>query len=75
MKSLRDDSLPIDVTRDDPVHRHGNEFCFRKILNLCQRCSNKNLCFTVSNEEKQQFVQSNNYCIGENFDNDNFGFG
>ncbi|XP_043471974.1 ankyrin-2-like isoform X2 [Leptopilina heterotoma] len=51
MKSLRDDSLPIDVTRDDPVHRH------------------------VSKEEKQQFVESNNYCIGENFDNDNFGFG
>ncbi|XP_051156914.1 ankyrin-2-like isoform X2 [Leptopilina boulardi] len=51
MKSLRDDSLPIDVTRDDPIHRH------------------------VSKEEKQQFVQSNNYCIGENFDNDNFGFG
>jgi hypothetical protein len=21
MKSLRDDSLPIDVTRDDPVHK------------------------------------------------------
>ena len=23
MKSLRDDSLPIDVTRDDPIHRQG----------------------------------------------------
>ncbi|XP_029669474.1 ankyrin-2-like [Formica exsecta] len=44
MKSLRDDSLPIDVTRDDPVHRQ------------------------VTKEEKQQFVQSNNYCLAENFD-------
>lgn len=25
MKSLRDDSLPIDVTRDDPVHRQGKK--------------------------------------------------
>lgn len=25
MKNLRDDSLPIDVTRDDPVHRQGKE--------------------------------------------------
>ncbi|XP_012285655.2 LOW QUALITY PROTEIN: ankyrin-2 [Orussus abietinus] len=44
MKSLRDDSLPIDVTRDDPIHRQ------------------------VSKEEKQEFVQSNNYCLAENFD-------
>ncbi|XP_050453725.1 ankyrin-2-like isoform X1 [Cataglyphis hispanica] len=44
MKSLRDDSLPIDVTRDDPVHR------------------------PITKEEKQQFVQSNNYCLAENFD-------
>lgn len=27
MKSLRDDSLPIDVTRDDPAHRHGKVLC------------------------------------------------
>lgn len=26
MKSLRDDSLPIDVTRDDPVHRQGKKY-------------------------------------------------
>jgi len=26
MKNLRDDSLPIDVTRDDPVHRQGKEY-------------------------------------------------
>lgn len=26
MKSLRDDSLPIDVTRDDPIHRQGKIF-------------------------------------------------
>ncbi|XP_033226076.1 ankyrin-2-like isoform X1 [Belonocnema kinseyi] len=52
MKSLRDDSLPIDVTRDDPVHR------------------------PVTKEEKQQFVQSNNYCMAENFDsNDNMNLG
>ncbi|XP_020290962.1 ankyrin-3-like isoform X2 [Pseudomyrmex gracilis] len=44
MKSLRDDSLPIDVTRDDPVHRQ------------------------VTSEEKQDFTQSNNYCLAENFD-------
>ena len=32
MKSLRDDSLPIDVTRDDPIHRQGKIHkiaCFR----------------------------------------------
>ncbi|XP_019700064.1 ankyrin-2 isoform X2 [Harpegnathos saltator] len=44
MKSLRDDSLPIDVTRDDPIHRQ------------------------VTKEEKQEFTQSNNYCLAENFD-------
>ncbi|XP_011872627.1 PREDICTED: ankyrin-2-like isoform X2 [Vollenhovia emeryi] len=51
MKSLRDDSLPIDVTRDDPVHRQ------------------------VSKEEKQEFTQSNNYCLAENFDNDGLNLG
>ncbi|XP_046744118.1 uncharacterized protein LOC124410039 isoform X2 [Diprion similis] len=44
MKSLRDDSLPIDVTRDDPIHRQ------------------------VSKEDRQDFVQSNNYCSAENFE-------
>ncbi|XP_011300943.1 ankyrin-2 isoform X1 [Fopius arisanus] len=44
MKNLRDDSLPIDVTRDDPVHRQ------------------------VSKEEQQEFTQSHNYCLAENFD-------
>ncbi|XP_043684899.1 ankyrin-2-like [Vespula pensylvanica] len=44
MKSLRDDSLPIDVTKDDPIHRQ------------------------VTKEEKQEFTQSNNYCLAENFD-------
>ncbi|XP_020709511.2 ankyrin-2-like isoform X2 [Athalia rosae] len=44
MKSLRDDSLPIDVTRDDPIHRQ------------------------VSKEDRQEFVQSNNYCLAENFE-------
>ncbi|XP_015589872.1 ankyrin-2 isoform X2 [Cephus cinctus] len=44
MKSLRDDSLPIDVTRDDPIHRQ------------------------VLKEDKQEFVQSSNYCSAENFD-------
>ena len=34
MKSLRDDSLPIDVTRDDPVHRPGNLFYLLQFLNL-----------------------------------------
>ncbi|XP_072762140.1 uncharacterized protein [Anoplolepis gracilipes] len=51
MKSLRDDSLPIDVTRDDPVHRQ------------------------VTKEEKQQFTQSNNYCLAENFDSDGVNLG
>ncbi|XP_018301797.1 ankyrin-2 isoform X3 [Mycetomoellerius zeteki] len=51
MKSLRDDSLPIDVTRDDPVHRQ------------------------VTKEEKQEFAQSNNYCLAENFDNDGLNLG
>ncbi|XP_076672359.1 uncharacterized protein LOC143371278 [Andrena cerasifolii] len=51
MKSLRDDSLPIDVTRDDPVHRQ------------------------VTKEEKQEFTQSNNYCLAENFDTDGFNLG
>ncbi|XP_070530667.1 ankyrin-2-like isoform X2 [Cardiocondyla obscurior] len=51
MKSLRDDSLPIDVTRDDPVHRQ------------------------VTKEEKQEFTQSNNYCLAENFDNDGLNLG
>ncbi|XP_018401758.1 PREDICTED: ankyrin-2-like [Cyphomyrmex costatus] len=51
MKSLRDDSLPIDVTRDDPVHRQ------------------------VTKEEKQEFTQSNNYCLAENFDNDVLNLG
>lgn len=34
MKSLRDDSLPIDVTRDDPVHRPGKNcaFLIKKII-------------------------------------------
>jgi len=34
MKSLRDDSLPIDVTRDDPVHRQGKrcKFCYQIYL-------------------------------------------
>ncbi|XP_011645228.1 ankyrin-2-like [Pogonomyrmex barbatus] len=51
MKSLRDDSLPIDVTRDDPVHR------------------------PITKEEKQEFTQSNNYCLAENFDNDGLNLG
>ncbi|XP_012249450.1 ankyrin-2 isoform X2 [Bombus impatiens] len=51
MKSLRDDSLPIDVTRDDPIHRQ------------------------VTKEEKQDFTQSNNYCLAENFDTDGFNLG
>ncbi|CAL7944161.1 unnamed protein product [Xylocopa violacea] len=51
MKSLRDDSLPIDVTRDDPIHR------------------------PVTKEEKQEFTQSNNYCLAENFDTDGFNLG
>ncbi|XP_039306763.1 ankyrin-2 isoform X2 [Solenopsis invicta] len=51
MKSLRDDSLPIDVTRDDPVHRQ------------------------VTKEERQEFAQSNNYCLAENFDNDGLNLG
>ncbi|XP_029161662.1 ankyrin-2-like isoform X2 [Nylanderia fulva] len=51
MKSLRDDSLPIDVTRDDPVHR------------------------AVTKEETQQFTQSNNYCLAENFDSDGVNLG
>ncbi|XP_011332219.2 ankyrin-2 isoform X2 [Ooceraea biroi] len=42
MKNLRDDSLPIDVTRDDPVHRQA--------------------------KEEEEFTQSNNYCLAENFD-------
>ncbi|KAL2712742.1 ankyrin-2-like [Vespula squamosa] len=53
MKSLRDDSLPIDVTKDDPIHRQ------------------------VTKEEKQEFTQSNNYCLAENFDSNdalNLGF-
>ncbi|XP_011704780.1 PREDICTED: ankyrin-2-like isoform X3 [Wasmannia auropunctata] len=54
MKSLRDDSLPIDVTRDDPVHRQGKKF---------------------TKEEKQEFAQSNNYCLAENFDNDGLNLG
>ena len=28
MKSLRDDSLPIDVTRDDPVHRQQRKLIY-----------------------------------------------
>ncbi|XP_076239939.1 uncharacterized protein LOC143182656 isoform X2 [Calliopsis andreniformis] len=52
MKSLRDDSLPIDVTRDDPVHRQA-----------------------VTKEEKQEFTQSNNYCLAENFDSEGFNLG
>ncbi|XP_047369829.1 ankyrin-2-like [Vespa velutina] len=52
MKSLRDDSLPIDVTKDDPIHRQ------------------------VTKEEKQEFTQSNNYCLAENFDsNDTLNLG
>ncbi|XP_076629390.1 uncharacterized protein LOC143345812 isoform X3 [Colletes latitarsis] len=51
MKSLRDDSLPIDVTRDDPVHRQ------------------------VTKEGLQEFTQSNNYCLAENFDTDGFNLG
>lgn len=37
MKSLRDDSLPIDVTRDDPVHRQGKfcySICFKNVVNF-----------------------------------------
>lgn len=36
MKNLRDDSLPIDVTRDDPVYRQGKKcisFLFSNITN------------------------------------------
>ncbi|XP_066594347.1 ankyrin-2-like [Prorops nasuta] len=52
MKSLRDDSLPIDVTRDDPIHRQ------------------------VSKDDNQDFTQSNNYCLAENFDtNDGLNLG
>ncbi|XP_076175196.1 uncharacterized protein LOC143150636 isoform X2 [Ptiloglossa arizonensis] len=51
MKNLRDDSLPIDVTRDDPVYRQ------------------------VTKEGKQEFTQSNNYCLAENFDTDGFNLG
>nr|XP_033327143.1 ankyrin-2-like isoform X2 [Megalopta genalis] len=51
MKSLRDDSLPIDVTRDDPIHRQ------------------------VIKEGKQEFTQSNNYCLAENFDTEGYNLG
>ncbi|XP_078037351.1 uncharacterized protein LOC144470273 isoform X2 [Augochlora pura] len=51
MKSLRDDSLPIDVTRDDPIHRQ------------------------VTKEGKQEFTQSNNYCLAENFDTEGYNLG
>lgn len=38
MKSLRDDSLPIDVTRDDPIHRqlsHEEKQEFTQSSNYC----------------------------------------
>lgn len=63
MKNLRDDSLPIDVTRDDP-HRQGIDTC--EVNEICMESNWYWL--SVSKEERQEFTQSNNYCMGENFD-------
>lgn len=79
MKSLRDDSLPIDVTRDDPIHRQGKitKITYTSILRL-RTHDFPNLLNgfrLVTKEEKQEFTQSNNYCLAENFETDGFNLG
>lgn len=57
MKSLRDDSLPIDVTRDDPIHRQGhlNINNYAALIKKRKKPNEKILCIFPSIFLKEEY--------------------
>lgn len=55
MKSLRDDSLPIDVTRDDPIHRQGKIFS-RLFFSLPLSLHNPLNSFSISYKRRKERI-------------------